>query len=80
MKGGTNFMFWQKYKPHNYGAANQKWNFTETKVFSAFYSTILDIEITAANYASICTFTVTKTEKIDQPVSIICSLGGKRKM
>ncbi|KAG8125853.1 hypothetical protein E2320_021015 [Naja naja] len=70
----------QKYRPHNYGAANQKWNFTETKVFSAFYSTILDIEITAANYASICTFTITKTEKIDQPGYYFLSPCGKKKI
>ncbi|XP_039211913.1 doublecortin domain-containing protein 1 isoform X3 [Crotalus tigris] len=70
----------QKYKPHNYGAANQKWNFTETKVFSAFYSTILDLEITAANYASICTFTITKTEKIDQPGYYFLSPYGKKKI
>uniref|UniRef100_A0A8C6Y209 Doublecortin domain-containing protein n=1 Tax=Naja naja TaxID=35670 RepID=A0A8C6Y209_NAJNA len=69
-----------KYRPHNYGAANQKWNFTETKVFSAFYSTILDIEITAANYASICTFTITKTEKIDQPGYYFLSPCGKKKI
>ncbi|XP_029142063.1 doublecortin domain-containing protein 1 [Protobothrops mucrosquamatus] len=70
----------QKYKPHNYGAANQKWNFTETKVFSAFYSTTLDLEITAANYASICTFTITKTEKIDQPGYYFLSPCGKKKI
>lgn len=52
------------------GAANQKWNYMETtQVFNAFYSTTLDQEITAANYSSICTFCVTSTEKIDQPVS-----------
>lgn len=63
------FVFWQKYKECVNGAANQKWNYTETKIFNAFYSTVLDQEITAANYASICTFCVTSTEKIDQPVS-----------
>ncbi|XP_054825956.1 doublecortin domain-containing protein 1 [Eublepharis macularius] len=58
----------QKYNKCKNGAANQKWNYMETaKVFNAFYSTILDQEITAANYASICTFSVTSTEKIDQP-------------
>ncbi|KAM6465429.1 doublecortin domain-containing protein 1 isoform 1-T1 [Liasis olivaceus] len=70
----------QKYKQHKYGAANQKWNFTETKVFSAFYSTILDQEITAANYASVCTFTVAKTEKIDQPGYYFLSPCGKKKI
>lgn len=63
-------MFWQKYKAYINGAANQKWNYTATtKTFSAFCSTVLDQEITAANHASICTFSVTSTEKIDQPVS-----------
>lgn len=35
----------------------------------AFYSTALDKEITAANYAGICTSSVIKGENIDQPVS-----------
>lgn len=35
----------------------------------AFHSTALDKEITAANYAGICTSSVVKEEKVDQPVS-----------
>lgn len=69
------FMFSQKHKECKNGAANQRWNYTETtKVISAFYSTTLDQEITAANYSSICTFSVASTEKIDQPVSNFCFL------
>ncbi|XP_066492130.1 doublecortin domain-containing protein 1 [Tiliqua scincoides] len=71
----------QKYKEYINGAANQKWNYTETtKTFSAFCSTILDQEITAANHASICTFSVTNTEKIDQPGYYFLSPGGKQKV
>ncbi|KAI5131756.1 Doublecortin Domain-Containing Protein 1 [Manis pentadactyla] len=57
----------QKYKPYNNGASNQKWNYMENmKAFMAFHSTTLDKEITAANYAGICTSSVIK-ENIDQP-------------
>ncbi|EQB79180.1 hypothetical protein CB1_056579055 [Camelus ferus] len=58
----------QKYKPYNNGASNQKWNYMKNmKAFVAFHSTALDKEITAANYAGICTSTVIKEENIDQP-------------
>nr|XP_056707910.1 doublecortin domain-containing protein 1 [Euleptes europaea] len=71
----------QTYKECINGAANQKWNYLETtKVFNAFYSTILDQEITAANYASICTFCVTSTEKIDQPGYYFLSPDRKKKV
>ncbi|XP_060118368.1 doublecortin domain-containing protein 1 [Heteronotia binoei] len=71
----------QKYKGCMNGAANQKWNYMETtKVFNAFYSTILDQEITAANFASICTFCVTSTEKIDQPGYYFLSPDKKKKV
>ncbi|KAH0620847.1 hypothetical protein JD844_021681 [Phrynosoma platyrhinos] len=70
----------QKYHGCKNGAANQKWNYIETtKVFTAFYTTILDQEITAANYASICTFSVTNTEKIDQLGYYFLSPCGKEK-
>lgn len=39
------------------------------KAFMAFHSTALDKEITAANYAGICTSSVVKEGNIDQPVS-----------
>lgn len=62
--------FFQKYKPHNNGASNQKWNYMKsTKAFMAFHSTSLDKEITAANYAGVCTSSVIREENIDQPVS-----------
>ncbi|XP_060622229.2 doublecortin domain-containing protein 1-like [Anolis sagrei] len=71
----------QKYKGCKNGAANQKWNYMEsTKVFTAFYSSVLDQEITAANYASICTFSVTNTEKIDQLGYYFLSPSGKEKV
>ncbi|XP_042315501.1 doublecortin domain-containing protein 1 [Sceloporus undulatus] len=71
----------QKYQGCKNGAANQKWNYIETtKVFTAFYTTILDQEITAANYASICTFSVTNTEKIDQLGYYFLSPCGKEKV
>nr|XP_031536929.1 doublecortin domain-containing protein 1 [Vicugna pacos] len=58
----------QKYKPYNNGASNQKWNYMKNmKAFVAFHSTALDKEITAANYAGICTSSVIKEENIDQP-------------
>uniref|UniRef100_G1LAB2 Doublecortin domain containing 1 n=1 Tax=Ailuropoda melanoleuca TaxID=9646 RepID=G1LAB2_AILME len=70
----------QKYKPYNNGTANQKWNFVENiKAFMAFYSTALDKEITAANYAGICTSSVIKGENIDQPGYYYVSLTGKNK-
>ncbi|XP_049746760.1 doublecortin domain-containing protein 1 isoform X4 [Elephas maximus indicus] len=71
----------QKYKPYNNGTANQKWHYMENmKAFMAFHSTALDKEITAANYAGICTASVIKEENIDQPGYYYLSPGGKRKM
>lgn len=35
----------------------------------AFHSTSLDKEITAASYAGVCTSSVIREEKVDQPVS-----------
>ncbi|XP_060694641.1 doublecortin domain-containing protein 1-like [Hemiscyllium ocellatum] len=58
----------QKYKGYSYGAANQKWFWMpEIKVLNAFYTSVLDKEITAANQASVCTFCICKTEELDQP-------------
>ncbi|XP_028585658.2 doublecortin domain-containing protein 1 isoform X1 [Podarcis muralis] len=71
----------QKHKECKNGAANQRWNYMETtKVISAFYSTTLDQEITAANYSSICTFSVASTEKIDQLGYYFLSPCGKQKV
>ncbi|XP_067388214.1 doublecortin domain-containing protein 1 [Emydura macquarii macquarii] len=70
----------QKYKEYSNGAANQKWHYIEKAgVFSAFYSTVLDQEITAANHTSVCTFSVTGREKIDQPGYCFLSPSGKQK-
>nr|XP_014341170.1 PREDICTED: doublecortin domain-containing protein 5 [Latimeria chalumnae] len=58
----------QKYKGYSYGVANQKWSWIpEINVLRAFYTTVLDQEIMAANEASVCTFSVTCTEEVDQP-------------
>ncbi|XP_059508100.1 doublecortin domain-containing protein 1-like isoform X2 [Stegostoma tigrinum] len=58
----------QKYKAYSYGAANQKWFWMpEIKVLNAFYTSVLDKEITAANQASVCTFCICKREELDQP-------------
>ncbi|XP_043915107.1 doublecortin domain-containing protein 1-like [Protopterus annectens] len=58
----------QNYKEYSYGSANQKWFWIpKMKVFSAYYATVLDQEITAANQASICTFSVAGPEELDQP-------------
>uniref|UniRef100_A0A4W2FPZ4 Doublecortin domain containing 1 n=1 Tax=Bos indicus x Bos taurus TaxID=30522 RepID=A0A4W2FPZ4_BOBOX len=70
----------QKYKPHNNGASNQKWNYLKsTKAFMAFQSTSLDKEITAANYAGVCTSSVIREENIDQPGYYYLSPSGKKK-
>ncbi|XP_053755833.1 doublecortin domain-containing protein 1 isoform X1 [Panthera pardus] len=71
----------QQYKPYNNGTSNQKWNYMENiKAFMAFHSTALDKEITAANYAGICTSSVIKEENIDQPGYYYLSPTGKRKI
>uniref|UniRef100_A0A8C7LU59 Uncharacterized protein n=1 Tax=Oncorhynchus mykiss TaxID=8022 RepID=A0A8C7LU59_ONCMY len=45
----------QKYKPYSCGVANQKWGwFPDLTVLSAFYTSSLDQEVTAANQASVC--------------------------
>ncbi|XP_049636652.1 doublecortin domain-containing protein 1 [Suncus etruscus] len=72
----------QKYKSHENGTSNQKWNYIENrKAFEAFYSTTLDKEITAANYAGICTSCVIKEENIDQPgYYFLSTAAGKKKI
>uniref|UniRef100_A0A671EK97 Doublecortin domain containing 1 n=1 Tax=Rhinolophus ferrumequinum TaxID=59479 RepID=A0A671EK97_RHIFE len=70
----------QTYKPYNNGTSNQKWNYIENgKAFMAFHSTALDKEITAANYAGICTSSVVKEEKVDQPGYYYLSPTGKKR-
>ncbi|MBN3289670.1 DCDC5 protein, partial [Polypterus senegalus] len=64
----------QKYKAFSYGVANQKWGWiSDIKVLSAFYSTQMDQEITAANQASLCTFTVSGKEELDQQTDLFAS-------
>ncbi|VCW97616.1 unnamed protein product, partial [Gulo gulo] len=70
----------QKYKPYSNGTSNQKWNCVEdSKAFVAFHSTALDKEITAANYAGICTSSVIKEENVDQPGYYYLAPTGKKK-
>ncbi|KAB0370916.1 hypothetical protein FD755_017325, partial [Muntiacus reevesi] len=70
----------QKYKPHNNGASNQKWNYMKSmKAFMAFHSTALDKEITAANYAGVCTSSVIREENVDQPGYYYLLPSGKKK-
>ncbi|XP_044114945.1 doublecortin domain-containing protein 1 isoform X2 [Neovison vison] len=70
----------QKYKPYNNGTSNQKWNCVDdSKSFVAFHSTALDKEITAANYAGICTSSVIKEENVDQPGYYYLAPTGKKK-
>ncbi|XP_053305475.1 doublecortin domain-containing protein 1-like [Spea bombifrons] len=58
----------QKYKEYINGAANQKWCYVPSmKVLGAFFSDQLDKEITAANQASVCTFTITGAVELSQP-------------
>uniref|UniRef100_A0A8C4X559 Doublecortin domain containing 1 n=1 Tax=Erpetoichthys calabaricus TaxID=27687 RepID=A0A8C4X559_ERPCA len=58
---------WIPIEEDRYGVANQKWGWiSDIKVLSAFYSTQMDQEITAANQASLCTFTVSGKEELDQ--------------
>ncbi|KAM8812686.1 doublecortin domain-containing protein 1 [Rhynchonycteris naso] len=70
----------QKYKPYNNGTSNQKWNYVENmKALMAFHSTTLDKEVTAANYAGICTSSVVRKESIDQPGYCYLSPAGKKR-
>eukprot|EP00073_Rattus_norvegicus_P035371 XP_008760304.1 PREDICTED: doublecortin domain-containing protein 5 isoform X1 [Rattus norvegicus] len=70
----------QKYKPYSNGAANQKWDYMEKeRAFTAFHSTALDKQITAANSSGLCTSSVTK-ENIEQPGYSYISPDGKRKL
>ncbi|XP_041132278.1 doublecortin domain-containing protein 1-like [Polyodon spathula] len=71
----------QTYKSYSYGVANQKWDWIpEVKVLSAFYTTEMDQEITAANQASLCTFSVSGTEEIDQQGFSFTQSSKNRKM
>uniref|UniRef100_A0A4W3JLE1 DCDC1 second doublecortin-like domain-containing protein n=1 Tax=Callorhinchus milii TaxID=7868 RepID=A0A4W3JLE1_CALMI len=68
-----------KYKGYSYGVANQKWCWIpEMNVLNAFYTTTLDQEITAANQASLCTFSVSSTEEMEQPGYYFTESGKKQ--
>ncbi|XP_074132734.1 doublecortin domain-containing protein 1 [Sminthopsis crassicaudata] len=57
----------QTYKPYSNGASNQKWLYLKNKnVLKAFHSSKMDIEVTIANHAGICTSTVTNEEEVNQ--------------
>ncbi|CAH2326125.1 doublecortin domain-containing 5 [Pelobates cultripes] len=71
----------QKYMEHVNGAANQKWCYIpDMKVLGAFHSDQLDKEITAANQASVCTFTVANAAALSQPGYAFLSSNGKEKV
>ncbi|XP_066556615.1 doublecortin domain-containing protein 1 isoform X2 [Amia ocellicauda] len=71
----------QKYKPYSYGVANQKWGWmADLKVLSAFYTTETDQEITAANQAALCTYSVTGLEELHQQGFYITRPGHSGKM
>uniref|UniRef100_A0A8C5WGR1 Doublecortin domain containing 1 n=1 Tax=Leptobrachium leishanense TaxID=445787 RepID=A0A8C5WGR1_9ANUR len=70
----------QKYKDHVNGAANQKWCYIPSmRVLGAFHSDQLDKEITAANQASVCSFTVSNAVTLSQPGYSLTSLDDKER-
>nr|XP_033784449.1 doublecortin domain-containing protein 1 isoform X2 [Geotrypetes seraphini] len=71
----------QTYREASAGAANQKWLYlSNRKALLAFYSTVLDQEVTAANQAAICTFCITNTEGINQSGYFFVSPNSKEKI
>lgn len=62
----------QQRKTSQFGRANQRWHFdANTGIIEAFHTDTMDKEITAANKANVCTFSVMGATEIDQPVSSI---------
>ncbi|XP_051885334.1 doublecortin domain-containing protein 1-like isoform X2 [Pristis pectinata] len=58
----------QNHKVYSNGVANQKWFWVpEMKILSAFSTSVLDNEVTAANHANVCTFCICGTQEVDQP-------------
>ncbi|KAK3103714.1 hypothetical protein FSP39_021266 [Pinctada imbricata] len=58
----------QARKTNTYGKAHQKWRYdAETGYIHAFYTNPYDKEITAANRADVCTYSISGESKIDQP-------------
>lgn len=72
----------QARKTNKYGKAHQRWHYdAETGFIHAFYADPYDKEITAANKADVCTFSISGQDKIDQPgyvAEIPISAGDKR--
>ncbi|KAL3841516.1 hypothetical protein ACJMK2_019650 [Sinanodonta woodiana] len=58
----------QGRKNHQYGKAHQLWRYdAETGYIHAFNTDLPDKEITAANKADVCTYSIANNSKIDQP-------------
>ncbi|KAH3884070.1 doublecortin domain-containing protein 1-like [Dreissena polymorpha] len=58
----------QTRRTNEFGKAHQRWRYdAETGFIHAFYTDLPDKEITAANKADVCTFSIANTSKIDQP-------------
>lgn len=58
----------QARKNNKYGKAHQRWHYdAETGFIHAFYADPYDKEITAANKADVCTYSIAGQDNIDQP-------------
>ncbi|XP_052066407.1 doublecortin domain-containing protein 1-like isoform X1 [Mytilus californianus] len=58
----------QARKTNKYGKAHQRWHYdAETGFIHSFYADPYDKEITAANKADVCTFSIAGQDNIDQP-------------
>ncbi|XP_076116553.1 doublecortin domain-containing protein 1-like isoform X1 [Mytilus galloprovincialis] len=58
----------QARKTNRYGKAHQRWHYdAETGFIHSFYADPYDKEITAANKADVCTFSIAGQDNIDQP-------------
>ncbi|ELU06637.1 hypothetical protein CAPTEDRAFT_220130 [Capitella teleta] len=62
----------QQRKTSQFGRANQRWHFdANTGIIEAFHTDTMDKEITAANKANVCTFSVMGATEIDQPGYVV---------
>nr|XP_039274440.1 doublecortin domain-containing protein 1-like [Styela clava] len=62
----------QKLRTQAAGSANQHWKLEpESHLLKAFYSSVVDKEVTAANHVSICTHTVRGPEPLNQDGYIV---------
>ncbi|XP_055505240.1 doublecortin domain-containing protein 1-like [Leucoraja erinacea] len=58
----------QKFKGYSHGVANQRWLWVpERRVLSVFSTSVLDNEVTAANQAGVCTFSICGRQEAEQP-------------